>query len=133
MRNVASAKDVKPQMIARGTPGFSGADLANLVNIAALRASASSRSVITTDDLEHAKDKIMMGAERRSAVITEKNKRLTAYHEGGHAVVTLLTPGATPLHKVTVIPRGTALGVTVQLPEEDQSNYTRRELLASMC
>lgn len=132
MRNVASAKDVKPQMIARGTPGFSGADLANLVNIAALRASASSRSVITTDDLEHAKDKIMMGAERRSAVITEKNKRLTAYHEGGHALVTLLTPGATPLHKVTVIPRGTALGVTVQLPEEDQSNYTRRELLAML-
>ncbi|KAI9365432.1 peptidase family M41-domain-containing protein [Zopfochytrium polystomum] len=132
MRSIAVSPQLDPQTIAKGTPGFSGADLANLVNQAAVRASKRGGGLVGLEDLEWAKDKIIMGAERRSAVITEQAKRLTAYHEGGHALVALYTPAAMPLHKVTVIPRGVALGVTVQLPEGDRNTSTLRELLATM-
>ncbi|KAJ3202790.1 hypothetical protein HDU82_007070, partial [Entophlyctis luteolus] len=128
--SIALAPTVNLGVIARGTPGFSGADLANLVNIAAISASKAARKSVVMEDLENAKDRILMGAERKSAVITEQAKKLTAYHEGGHTLVAMYTPAAMPLHKVTVIPRGTALGVTVQLPEGDKSNYTKRELFA---
>ncbi|KAJ3064029.1 hypothetical protein HDU98_000224 [Podochytrium sp. JEL0797] len=127
---VALNPSVNLTTIARGTPGFSGADLANLVNHAAINASKLSRKAVTMEDLEWAKDRIIMGAERKSAVVTEHAKKLTAYHEGGHTLVAMYTPAAMALHKVTVIPRGTALGVTVQLPEGDKTNYTKRELLA---
>ncbi|KAJ3391053.1 hypothetical protein HDU84_006568 [Entophlyctis sp. JEL0112] len=128
--SIALAPAVNLGVIARGTPGFSGADLANLVNIAAISASKAARKSVAMEDLENAKDRILMGAERKSAVVTEQAKKLTAYHEGGHTLVAMYTPAAMPLHKVTVIPRGTALGVTVQLPEGDKSNYTKRELFA---
>ncbi|KAL3894051.1 MAG: hypothetical protein SGCHY_005494 [Lobulomycetales sp.] len=131
-RNVAMKPTIDLSTVARGTPGFSGADLANLVNQAALRASKLGSRQVGLEELEWAKDKIIMGSERKSAVITEESKRLTAYHEGGHALVALFTSGATPLHKVTVIPRGNALGVTVQLPEEDVTGYTRKQLLARL-
>jgi cell division protease FtsH len=111
--------------IARGTPGFSGADLANLVNEAALLAARANRTVVTSLDLESARDKIMMGVERRSLLISDGERRLTAYHEAGHAVVAALTPRADPLHKVTIVPRGRALGLTLQLPESDRHTYTR--------
>jgi ATP-dependent metalloprotease len=132
MKGINVAEGVEVETVARGTPGFSGADLANLVNQAALRASKEKRTSITLADLEWSKDKIIMGAERKSAIITDESKRVTAYHEGGHALVALHTPGAMPLHKVTVIPRGQALGVTVQLPEQDQNSYSKKELLAMM-
>lgn len=124
--------DIELSTIARGTPGFSGADLANLVNLAAIQASKANLPYVRLEDLEFAKDKIIMGAERKSAVITDENKRLTAFHEGGHTLVAMHTPSAMPLHKVTIIPRGNALGVTVQLPEQDQSNNTKKELLAML-
>ncbi|TPX40195.1 hypothetical protein SeLEV6574_g06740 [Synchytrium endobioticum] len=130
MRAVQVARDVDTTTIARGTPGFSGADLANLINQAAIKASKDGAKSIRMHDLEWAKDKIIMGSERKSAVISEHNRRLTAYHEGGHTLVALYTPGSLPLHKVTVIPRGNALGVTVQLPEADATNHTRKELSA---
>ncbi|KAJ3300474.1 hypothetical protein HK104_000059 [Borealophlyctis nickersoniae] len=132
MKGVQVAKDVDPHIIARGTPGFSGADLANLINQAAIKASKDSAKSVRMEDLEWAKDKIIMGSERKSAVVTEQNKRLTAYHEGGHTLVALYTAGAMPLHKVTIIPRGNALGVTVQLPEADKTNHTKRELHAML-
>ncbi|KAJ1674970.1 hypothetical protein EV182_002191, partial [Spiromyces aspiralis] len=119
-------------IIARGTPGFSGADLQNLMNIAAIQASKRGAKEVTLRDLEFAKDKIIMGAERRSAVITDESKKLTAYHEGGHALMALYTPGAIPLHKATIMPRGHALGVTVQLPELDRDSYTKAEYLAQL-
>lgn len=128
MRKLPLGTDVKPQIIARGTPGFSGADLANLVNEAALFAARSNRAVVNMDDFEHAKDKIMMGAERKSMVMNEKEKRLTAYHESGHAIVGRLVPDHDPVYKVTIIPRGRALGVTMFLPEEDRYSYTRQRL-----
>ncbi|KAJ3089981.1 ATP-dependent zinc metalloprotease FTSH 4, mitochondrial [Quaeritorhiza haematococci] len=131
-RDINIGKDVDMSIIARGTPGFSGADLANLVNQAAIKASKDGLKYVRLDDLEWAKDKIIMGSERKSAVITEQNRRLTAYHEGGHTLVALYTQGAMPLHKVTVIPRGNALGVTVQLPEQDKTNHTKRELAAML-
>ena len=118
MRKLPLAEDVKPQIIARGTPGFSGADLANLVNEAALFAARANRRTVTMDEFERAKDKIMMGAERRSMVMDEQEKKLTAYHEAGHAIVGLSVPEHDPVYKVTIIPRGRALGVTMFLPEK---------------
>ena len=120
--------NVKPLVIARGTPGFSGADLANLVNEAALFAARQGKSTVTMDEFEKAKDKIMMGAERKSMVMNEKEKRLTAYHESGHAIVGRLVPEHDPVYKVTIIPRGLALGVTMFLPEEDRYSYTLQRL-----
>ncbi len=135
MRTVTMSPDVDPRVIARGTPGFSGADLANLVNEAALLAARTSKRVVTMADFEAAKDKVMMGAERRSMVMSEEEKELTAYHEAGHALVGLNVPKHDPLHKVTIIPRGRALGVTMNLPEKDRYSYSKAELeskLASM-
>ena len=120
MRKVPLAPDVDARVVARGTPGFSGADLANLVNEAALVAARAGKRVVTQADFENAKDKVLMGAERRSMVMTEEEKELTAYHEAGHALVGLFVPGNDPLHKVTIIPRGRALGVTMNLPERDR-------------
>jgi len=120
--------DVKLKIIARGTPGFTGADLANLVNEAALLAARTEKKMVTMIDFEDAKDKVLMGVERRSMVITEKEKRSTAYHEAGHALVAYLLPGTDPLHKVTIIPRGQALGVTLQLPEDDKHTYPKKYL-----
>ena len=129
MRKVPVAPDVRPNIIARGTPGFSGADLANLVNEAALFAARGNKRLVDMEDFERAKDKIMMGAERRSMVMTEDERRTTAYHESGHAVVAKLQPKADPVHKVTIIPRGRALGLTMQLPEQDRYAYDREYLL----
>ena len=127
-RKVPTADDVKVSLIARGTPGFSGADLANIVNEAALFAARANKRTVEMEDFEKAKDKVMMGAERRSMVMTEEEKKLTAYHEAGHAIVGLLVPAHDPVHKVTIIPRGRALGVTMFLPEGDRYNYTREYL-----
>jgi cell division protease FtsH len=129
MRKVPLAADVKAEVIARGTPGFSGADLANLVNEAALFAARKSKRLVDMDDFEMAKDKIMMGAERKSMVMSEDEKKNTAYHESGHTVVAKLLPKSDPVHKVTIIPRGRALGVTMQLPEQDRYSYDRDYLL----
>ncbi|KAJ3359053.1 hypothetical protein GGF32_009665 [Allomyces javanicus] len=128
--NVDASVDVA--VIARGTPGFSGAELANLVNHAAIQAAREGHASVLPRHFEHAKDKLLMGAERTSAVITAASKRCTAYHEGGHALVAMLTSGAIPLHKATVLPRGRSLGMTVQLPELDKDNYTKTEYLAMM-
>ena len=130
VRKVPLAPDVDLKVIARGTPGFSGADLANLVNEAALLAARRSRRVVTQHEFEDAKDRVMMGAERRSMAMTEEEKRLTAYHEAGHALVSLLAPGNDPLHKVTIIPLGRALGVTYNLPERDRYSMKKREMEA---
>jgi cell division protease FtsH len=129
MRKVPMANDVKAEIIARGTPGFSGADLANLVNEAALFAARKNKRLVDMDDFEMAKDKIIMGAERRSIVMPEEERRNTAYHESGHAIVARLLPKTDPVHKVTIIPRGRALGVTMQLPVEDRYSYNRDYLL----
>lgn len=129
MRKVPIAADVAPDILARGTPGFSGADLANLVNEAALFAARRNKRLVDMLDFESAKDKIMMGAERRSMVMSEEEKKNTAYHESGHAVVAKLLPKSDPVHKVTIIPRGRALGVTMQLPEQDRFAYDRGYLL----
>ncbi|MCW5590237.1 MAG: ATP-dependent zinc metalloprotease FtsH [Legionellales bacterium] len=128
IRKVPAAEDVKPLNIARGTPGFSGADLANLVNEAALFAARANKREVTMLEFERAKDKIMMGAERKSMVMNEKEKKLTAYHEAGHAIVGYLVPSHDPVYKVTIIPRGRALGVTMYLPEEDRYSYTKERL-----
>jgi cell division protease FtsH len=128
MRKVPLADDVRPAIIARGTPGFSGADLANLVNEAALFAARANRRTVTMEEFEKAKDKIMMGAERRSMVMNDAEKKLTAYHEAGHAIVGLNVPDHDPVYKVSIIPRGRALGVTMFLPEEDRYSYSRRRL-----
>ncbi|QFU23965.1 ATP-dependent zinc metalloprotease FtsH [Shewanella sp. YLB-09] len=128
MRKVPLADDVKASVIARGTPGFSGADLANLVNEAALFAARGSRRVVGMEEFESAKDKIMMGAERRTMVMSEEDKEMTAYHEAGHAIVGCLVPEHDPVHKVTIIPRGRALGVTFFLPEADAISQSRRKL-----
>jgi len=132
MRKVPLAPDVDARVIARGTPGFSGADLANLVNEAALLAARTGKRVVTMADFESAKDKVLMGSERRSMVMTEEEKELTAYHEAGHALVGLYVPGNDPLHKVTIIPRGRALGVTMNLPERDRYGYKKSELEAKL-
>ncbi|MFZ2972464.1 MAG: ATP-dependent zinc metalloprotease FtsH [Ferribacterium limneticum] len=130
MRKVPISGDVKADIIARGTPGFSGADLANLVNEAALFAARTNKRLVDMEDFEKAKDKIMMGAERRSMVMSEEEKMNTAYHESGHAVVAKLVPKSDPVHKVTIIPRGRALGLTMQLPEEDRYAYDRQYLMS---
>ncbi|PYS97051.1 MAG: cell division protein FtsH [Acidobacteria bacterium] len=130
-RKIPLAEDVDLAVLARGTPGFSGADLANLVNEAALNAARYAKKLVFMEDFEGAKDKVLMGSERRSLIISEKEKRLTAYHEAGHALVAYFMPHADPIHKVTIIPRGMALGVTQQLPIDDRHNYTR-EYLESM-
>ena len=160
LRPVKVGADVDLLVLARGTPGFSGADLSNLVNVAALRAatqrlqaarapppthtpalhSQRARSAarrcgggqVGMAELEYAKDRIMMGAERKSAVVSEENRRLTAYHEGGHALVALHTAGAHPVHKATIVPRGMALGMVMQLPEKDELSVTRKQLLAKL-
>ncbi|MCH8277642.1 MAG: ATP-dependent zinc metalloprotease FtsH [Proteobacteria bacterium] len=128
MRKVPLGEDVKPNVIARGTPGFSGADLANLINEAALFAARSNKRVVSMDEFERAKDKIMMGAERRSMVMSEKEKLNTAYHEAGHAIVGYLMPEHDPVYKVTIIPRGMALGVTMYLPEGDRYSTSKTHL-----
>ena len=125
---VPLTENVDLKIIARGTPGFTGADLANLVNEAALLAARDDKKCVGNDDFESAKDKVLMGVERRSMVISEKEKRTTAYHEAGHALVALKLPGTDPLHKVTIIPRGRALGVTMQLPEDEKHTYPRNFL-----
>ena len=132
MRKVPISPDVKPDIIARGTPGFSGADLANLVNEAALFAARGNKRLVDMNDFERAKDKIIMGAERRSLVMPEHERRNTAYHESGHTVVAKLMPRTDPVHKVTIIPRGRALGVTMQLPQEDRYSMDREQLLQNI-
>jgi cell division protease FtsH len=132
MRKVPVAPDVKAEIIARGTPGMSGADLANLVNEAALFAARKNKRLVDMDDFERAKDKIIMGAERRSMVMPEEERRNTAYHESGHALVAKLMPKTDPVHKVTIIPRGRALGVTMQLPDQDRYSMDRDRLLSTI-
>ena len=129
IKDVPLDKDVNLKVIARGTPGFSGADLANMVNEAALLAARKNETAVTMTDLEEAKDKVMMGTERRSMVITEKEKKITAYHESGHTLVAKLLPETDPIHKVTIIPRGMAMGLTQQLPIDEKHNYDKEYLL----
>jgi len=128
MRKVPVSDNVNAKNIARGTPGFSGADLANLVNEAALFAARANKRLVEMDEFEKAKDKIMMGAERKSMVMSEDEKKLTAYHEAGHAIVGLKVPSHDPVYKVSIIPRGRALGVTMFLPEEDRYSYSKERL-----
>jgi len=129
-RSVPLAGDVDLELLARGTPGFVGADLRNLVNEAALLAARREASRVGMLDFERAKDKVLLGAERRSMIMSDEDKRISAYHEGGHALVAALTEGADPVHKVTIIPRGMALGVTQTLPVEDRHNLTRKQMTA---
>jgi cell division protease FtsH len=131
-RNMPLAPDVDLRTLARGTPGFSGADLSNLVNEAALIAARATKRVVSMRDFEDAKDKVLMGRERRSLVMTEDEKARTAYHEAGHALVSLFVPGNDPLHKITIIPRGQAMGVTMGLPEKDRYGYQKAEILARL-
>ena len=133
MRKVAIADNVNPTIIARGTPGFSGADLANLINEAALFAARANKKEVDMEEFERAKDKVMMGTERRSMVMSDEEKKLTAYHEAGHAIVGRLVPGHDPVYKVTIIPRGRALGVTMFLPEQDRLSYSRQFLQSQIC
>ena len=128
LKKITTGPDVNPKVIARGTPGFSGADLANIVNESALLAARKNKRIVTMSDLEEAKDKVMMGAERRSMVMTDEEKTLTAYHEGGHAVVALYEQTSDPIHKATIIPRGRALGMVMRLPERDQLSVTREKM-----
>jgi len=132
-RKVPLGNDVELEVIAKGTPGFSGADLENLVNEAALLAARANKNEVTRTDLEKAKDKVMMGAERRSMVITDEEKKVTAYHEAGHALVAMYLPGADPVHKVSIIPRGRAMGVTMYLPEEEKYNENKMGLNVKIC
>ena len=133
MRKVPIAPDVDPRVIARGTPGFSGADLANLVNEAALLAARRGKRVVGMSEFEEAKDKVMMGSERRSLAMTDDEKKLTAYHEGGHAIVAINVQGSDPIHKATIIPRGRALGMVMRLPERDQLSLSRQKINADLC
>ncbi len=132
MQKLPVAEDAKASVIARGTPGFSGADLANLVNEAALIAAKANKTKVSMSDLESAKDKILMGTERKTMVMSEHEKKLTAYHEAGHAIVGLMSPEHDPVYKVTIIPRGRALGVTMFLPEEDRYSYSRQRLQSQL-
>ena len=133
MRKVPISDQVDASVIARGTPGFSGADLANLINEAALFAARANRRLVTNEEFEKAKDKILMGPERKSMVMNEREKINTAYHEAGHAIVGRLVPEHDPVHKVSIIPRGRALGVTVYLPEEDKYSLSKRALESQLC
>ena len=132
MKKVPLAPDVDARVIARGTPGFSGADLANLVNEAALTAARKGKRLVANQEFEEAKDKVMMGAERRSMVMTDDEKRMTAYHEAGHAIVSLHEPASDPIHKATIIPRGRALGMVMRLPERDSYSYHRDKMYANL-
>jgi len=132
IKKITTGPDVKLRTIARGTPGFSGADLANLVNESALLAARKNKRVVTMSDIEEAKDKVMMGAERRSMVMSEDEKKLTAYHEGGHAIVALNEIASDPIHKATIIPRGRALGMVMRLPERDQLSVTREKMYSDI-
>jgi cell division protease FtsH len=132
MRNVPLAADVDVRTLARGTPGFSGADLANLVNEAALMAARRNKRMVSMYDFEHAKDKVMMGAERKSMAMSDTEKRNTAYHEGGHALVAMTVPGADPVHKATIIPRGRALGMVMQLPEGDRYSMDYQQMTSRL-
>ncbi|KAF7817383.1 ATP-dependent zinc metalloprotease FTSH 4, mitochondrial-like [Senna tora] len=132
MSEVPKADDVDLMIIARGTPGFSGADLANLVNVAAIKAAMNGAKAVSVNDLEYAKDKILMGNERKSAVITEEARKMTAFHEGGHALVAIHTDGALQVHKATIVPRGMTLGMVTQLPEEDETSISRKQMLAHL-
>src|SRR5580765_8036835 len=133
LRKVPLAPDVDPRILARGTPGFSGADLANLVNEGALLAARRGKRVVMMTELEDAKDKVMMGAERRSMAMSDEEKKLTAFHEAGHALVAITVEGSDPIHKATIIPRGRALGMVMRLPERDQLSLTRQKMLADLC
>jgi len=133
MRKVPLADDVEPAIIARGTPGFSGADLANLVNEAALFAARAGKRLVEMAEFDKAKDKIMMGAERKSMVMSEKEKLNTAYHEAGHAIIGRLMPDHDPVYKVSIIPRGRALGITMFLPEEDRYSLSRQTVKSQIC
>uniref|UniRef100_UPI0026072AA0 ATP-dependent zinc metalloprotease FtsH n=1 Tax=uncultured Sphingomonas sp. TaxID=158754 RepID=UPI0026072AA0 len=132
MKKVPLAPDVDARTIARGTPGFSGADLANLVNEAALLAARLGKRLVAMAEFEHAKDKVMMGAERKSMVMTEDERRMTAYHEAGHAIVAIHEPASDPIHKATIIPRGRALGMVMRLPERDNYSYHRDKMYANL-
>ncbi|KAI5065464.1 hypothetical protein GOP47_0020159 [Adiantum capillus-veneris] len=132
MSKVTKGDDVDLHTVARGTPGLSGAELANLVNVAALKAAMDGAKAVTMTDLEFAKDKVLMGSERKSAVLSEETRRLTAYHEGGHAIVALMTEGAKTVHKATIIPRGQSLGMVLQLPDKDETVLSRKQALASL-
>ena len=132
MKKVPLAPDVNPRTIARGTPGFTGADLANLVNEAALLAARRNKRLVAMQEFEDAKDKVMMGAERRSMVMTDDEKKMTAYHEAGHAIVSVFEPASDPIHKATIIPRGRALGMVMRLPERDSYSYHRDKMLANL-
>jgi cell division protease FtsH len=131
-RNIPLAEDVDLAVISRGTPGFSGADIANLVNEAALNAARYDKKKVQMTDFEYAKDKVIMGVERKSMVMSDREKRNTAYHESGHTIVAAMLPAADPLHKVTIIPRGRALGLTQQLPTEDKYSYSKKYLEAML-
>jgi len=131
-KSVPLGGDVNMKTLARGTPGLSGADLANLINQAALKASLEGKSAVGMFELEYAKDKILMGAERKSAVIDEENRKIVAFHEGGHALVAMYTPGAMPVYKATIMPRGSALGMVSQLPEKDELSWTKKQLFARL-
>jgi cell division protease FtsH len=131
-RKIPLAPNVRLDIVAKGTPGLAGADLANLVNEAAVLAARKNKLVVEMADFEEAKDKVMLGVERRSLQLTEEDRKITAYHEAGHAVVSIMTPGSDPVHKVTIIPRGRALGLTASLPETDRHNYTKSWLLGNL-
>ncbi|MDE5063723.1 AAA family ATPase, partial [Wolbachia endosymbiont of Drosophila chauvacae] len=132
IKKISIAPDVNVKTVARGTPGFSGADLANLVNESALIAARRNKKIVTMDDFEYARDKVMMGVERRSLIMTEEEKRLTAYHEAGHAIIAVNMPASDPIHKATIIPRGMALGLVMRLPETDRVSHTREKLIADI-
>ena len=131
-RKVPMSSDVDIRTVARGTPGFSGADLANIVNEAALLAARRGKRMVTNTEFEDAKDKVMMGPERRSMVMTDDDKKLTAYHEAGHALVSINLESSDPIHKATIIPRGRALGMVMRLPERDQISITREKMYANL-